>query len=163
MLELGDFHLQLALAALGPLREYFEDKQLAVEHRHVQCPLEIALLRRAERHVDDGQRRAGFPEAGRQLLDLAAAQVEGRVRPLASRAQFAGDLEAGGDGQLPRLVERIGCLVPGRSTRTDQDADEERARQPRRAGGFDLEGGQEADSVARLTGRAGTTVEMACL
>jgi hypothetical protein len=144
------------------LREDLQDQQLAVEHRHVQGTLEIALLCRAERHVDDRDGRAARLQQGRQLLDLAAAEIKGGIRALAPRAQLAGDLEACGDGKLPRLVERIGRLVPG-GARTDADADEEGARRARRARGFDPVGGQASDSVARLTGRAGTTVEMACL
>jgi len=138
-------------------------QQFTVEHRHLQRPLQVALLRRAERDVEDRDAGRVFLQQRRKLLDLAAAEIEGRVRALAPRAQFAGDLVPRGDGQLPCLLQRIGRLVPDRAARTDDDADEKGARRALGARGFDLEGSQASDSVARLTGRAGTTVEMACL
>ena len=45
----------------------------------------------------------------------------------------------------------------------DGNADKQRARRNLRALGVNLEDAQASGSAARLTGRAGTTVEMACL
>jgi hypothetical protein len=53
--------------------------------------------------------------------------------------------------------------MPEAAARADDDADDDRAGQPARAGGVDLERAQLPGSAAMLTGRAGTTVEMACL
>jgi hypothetical protein len=64
---------------------------------------------------------------------------------------------------LTHLLESVGRFVPAISARADNDTDQEGARHPPRVGRFDLERGQASDSVARLTARAGTTVEIACL
>jgi hypothetical protein len=48
-------------------------------------------------------------------------------------------------------------------TAADDDADEKGARRSLSAPAFDLEPGQASDSAVRVTGRAGTTVEIACL
>jgi hypothetical protein len=162
VLELRHLDLQLALAALRPLGEDLEDQQFAVEHRHLQRPLQVALLRRAERYVEDGDRRPALLQDGGQFLDLAAAEVERGVGSIAPRARLAGNREAGRRRELADLVERVGSLVTQRAA-GDDDADQKRARLPVRPRRLDLERGQASDSVARLTGRAGTTVEMACL
>jgi hypothetical protein len=113
MLELRDLDLQLALAALGALGKDLQDEQFAVEDRHVQRPFEVALLRRAQRHVEDGDARTAVGDARSQFLDLAAAQIEGSVGTVAPRTEFADDGEARRCDQLPRLVQRICRLVPG--------------------------------------------------
>ena len=46
MLQLGQLDLQLALVALGALREDVEDQAGTVEHPHVQALFQIALLSR---------------------------------------------------------------------------------------------------------------------
>jgi hypothetical protein len=163
MLELRDLDLQLALAALGALGEDLQNEKFAVEHGNVQRPLQVALLRGAQRHVEDRGAGAAAGDERRQFLDLAAAQKEGSIGTVAPRAEFADDGEAGRCDQLARLVQGIGGLMPERAARADDDTDDESARSALRARRFDLEGGQASDSVARLTGRAGTTVEIACL
>jgi hypothetical protein len=65
VLQLGQFHLQLALVALGALGENVEDQAGAVEHPHIQALFQVALLGRRQRVVEDddfdlvGQARPG--------------------------------------------------------------------------------------------------------
>lgn len=71
MLQLGQLDLQLAFVALGAQREDIQDQCHAIDHAQVEFALEVALLRRRQRLVeqdDVGQQRAGHRHA---LLDLA--------------------------------------------------------------------------------------------
>jgi hypothetical protein len=113
VLELGDFDLQLAFAALGALREDLQDQQFAVEHCDLERPLQVALLRRAERDVEDGDAGAAAPDQRGQFVDLATAQIKRSIGPLAPGAEFADDGVARRGGQLARFFERVGRLVAG--------------------------------------------------
>jgi hypothetical protein len=76
VLELSQLHLELALVGLRALREDFQDHLGAVEHARLQFFLQVALLRRRKRMVD--QHEAGVEALHRaaDLLDLATAAVE---------------------------------------------------------------------------------------
>ena len=52
VLQPCQLNLQLALVALGACREDLEDQHGAVGHRHAEMALEVALLRRRERLVE---------------------------------------------------------------------------------------------------------------
>ena len=52
VLELGQLDLELALGRVGVVGEDVEDDRGAVDHRHVERLLEVALLARAELVVD---------------------------------------------------------------------------------------------------------------
>jgi hypothetical protein len=82
----------------------------------------------------------------------------GRIRPVAAHAGEAHGLDVGGDHQLLQFLDGIGIVAS-----SQRDADKKRARRMLGALGLDLKDAQVSDSVLRLTGRAGTTVEIACL
>jgi hypothetical protein len=82
----------------------------------------------------------------------------GRIGPVAAHAGKANGLDAGGYHQLLQLLDGIRIVASSK-----RDADKKRASRTLVAVGVDLKDAQVSDSVARLTGRAGTTVEIACL
>jgi hypothetical protein len=59
---------------------------------------------------------------------------------------------------LRQFLDRIRVVTPSLG-----NADQQRTLRPSGALAFNLEDGQDSDSAARLTGRAGTTVDIACL
>jgi hypothetical protein len=72
---------------------------------------------------------------------------------------MADRLDRRGLDQLLQFVRGVGIAAPP----PDDDTDQKGARRLLGAPGLDLEDGQLSLSVLRLTGRAGTTVEIACL
>ena len=95
------------------------------------------------------------------LLSFPGTDEQRRIGPLTTRRYGTDRLVTRRGGQLPQLVESVLCGCG--STAPDSDADKQGAVGPLCAPGFNLEDGQLAGSVLMLTGRAGTTVEMACL
>ncbi|MPN46031.1 hypothetical protein SDC9_193610 [bioreactor metagenome] len=57
MFELRQFDLQLALGARRAQREDVEDQAVAIDHPAVQVALEITLLHRRQRVIEDHQLR----------------------------------------------------------------------------------------------------------
>nr|ABF18943.1 GTPase [uncultured bacterium pFosLip] len=80
VLELRQFHLQLALEAARPLRKYVENEPGPVQHTALQLPLEIALLARSQLGRGDHKFRAVLSDALRQLVQLALANEVTRIR-----------------------------------------------------------------------------------
>ncbi len=143
---------------LRALREDVEDQRGAIEHPQIQRALEIALLRRRQRDVEDHHVRVIRGGERADLLDLAAADVVRRIGPVAPDGDLRHRLEPGGGGELGQLFDRVGVVAPAAGNR-----DEQRALGARVARLFNLEDGQASLSTVMLTGRAGTTVEIACL
>src|SRR5262249_16349810 len=79
VVQLRQLDLQLALASSGSLREDIQNKLVAVQQRHVQRALQVALLRRRELAVEDHQ--VGFVKVNQvlELGDLARTNQRGGV------------------------------------------------------------------------------------
>jgi len=75
-LELRELHLQLAFGGLRALREDVQDEIGAVHHDAPELLLQVALLRRRERVVEDDGGGIQLGGEARDLLDLAGAGVE---------------------------------------------------------------------------------------
>jgi hypothetical protein len=162
MLETREFDLDLAFAAAGTLRENVEDQRRPVEDHFFEPRLEVALLDRREAGIDKHDPGAALFGCDRKLFDLAAAEKERRIGTDDRRRRGGDDLESG----AAREFAPLGCpvlAVAGRGLAAVDDADQQRARGALCARPIELENGQASASTARLTGRAGTTVEIACL
>src|ERR1700745_3962885 len=73
VLQLRELDFELALEASGALREDVEDQAIAIEHTALDELLEIALLARGERVVDEDDVRVAVARDDTQLLGLTAA------------------------------------------------------------------------------------------
>ena len=180
VLQPGEFHLQLAFVALRPLGEDLEDQRRAVGNRHAQRALQIALLGRRQRLVEDDAFGAVHLHQQLDLVGLAAADEQRRVGRLAAGDDTLDRHVAGAFGQQRQFIQR-GVEVLAIA---EIDAHQHHTGSAPRAGGRrrcvprrGVQGGgregcgawvaAQAGSVGSLawkfTGRPGTTVEMACL
>ena len=116
VLVLRELDLKLALERRGALREDVEDEAVSIEHARLERGLEIALLSRAKRLVDEDQLRARFLRARRNFLDLTAADEEARVRALAPRLDLCNDVRSGRLGERAKL---LGLVVVTGSVQPD--------------------------------------------
>ncbi len=120
VLELRELDLQLALGRVGMVGEDVEDDRGAVDHRHVQFRLEVALLPRRELVVAGDQVRPATLDLALQLGELAAAEVAVGVGLRPHLHELAGDRHAGGPQQFLELDERV-ALGDGLGGRRDPD------------------------------------------
>jgi len=81
-----------------------------------------------------------------------------RIGPVAPDMQMADGLDACRNRELGDLFGGIWIVAT-----SPRNADQQRALGAIDAPSFDLEDCQDSVSAARFTGRAGTTVEIACL
>ena len=163
MLQPCQFNLQLALPALGALCKDVQNQRGAVQHRNTELALQVALLYWRQRGGQDNDAGARLEQLLSDLLDLAAPEVQRRVRPLASRNDPTCGQEAGALRQLAKLLDVIRSLERASAFATQRNLDQQGLRWRLGSGPLDLESAQDSDSVLRLTGRAGTTVDIACL
>ena len=105
VLELGELDLQLAVGRARVDGEDVEDHGGAVDHRHPELLLEVALLARGELVVAGDEVRVRLLDQQLELLDLARPEVEVRVRLVALLDQLADDGDAGRAQQLLELRE----------------------------------------------------------
>ena len=103
--ELGELDLHLALGRVRVAGEDVEDHRGAVEHRDVERGLEVALLARRQLVVGDDDVGVGRLEQRLELLDLARAEVEVRVRVVALLGELADRRDTGGPEELLELLE----------------------------------------------------------
>ncbi len=104
IVEMGKFDLQRAFLGPRALAENFEDQPGAIEHLGVQFLLEIALLHRRQRMIDDDQFRMAFLDDLGELLDLAAAEQGRRARVVDGNDRRMDRIEADGAGKANGLV-----------------------------------------------------------
>ena len=105
--ELGELDLQLALGRVGVVGEDVEDHRGAVDHRHPQRRLEVALLARRQLVVAGDQVGVAGGDLLLQLLQPAAAEVAVGVGLGALLGGLAGGGDAGRAQQLLELGERL--------------------------------------------------------
>ena len=163
MLQSGQFNLKLALPALGPLREDVQNQRGAVEHCDAELTLQIALLHRRQRRVQDDNAGTRPKQLTADFLDLAAPQIQRRIGAVASHHELPGGQEASAFGQLPKLLDVVRSLERASALAAQRNFDQQRRRRRFGSRPLDLESAQDSGSVVRLTGRAGTTVDIACL
>jgi hypothetical protein len=101
--------LQATLMGMGACPKYFEDEAGAVDHLGLPAPLEVALLHRAYRRVDDDEPHFVVGDESAQGLDIAAAEQRRRHRPGDPHDLGANHLELDRPREPDRLVEaRLG-------------------------------------------------------
>lgn len=164
VLQLRQFHLQLAFVGTCALGEDVEDQPGPVEYAALERTLEVALLAGRQGVVENHQLDVFGLDQVVQLLDLATADKIFGARLVAGDADECHRFRAGRTHQLLELLRvftRLGVLPfqmhqnslfppPGRSK---NKADSRQA----------LPGSAGWSPLGRRTGRLGTTVEIACL
>lgn len=165
--QLRELDLELALVAAGALGEDVEDQGAAVEHPHPDELLEVALLARRERVVDEHHLGAGVRDDDADLFGLAAADEEPRIGTVAPTGDGGRHHDAGGLGQLLEFVE-VFLLDRHAEPEPHQHGSPASARSIKHGGGHQSgmagstpPSGSSGDGSRTL--RAGTMVEMACL
>ena len=176
--------------ALGPLREDVEDERRTVQHAAPERLLEVALLTRREFVIEDHQTSASRLDGVGNLGDFAAASERRGIRLGGSAGDLRDGLDAGTPRELTQLGDgslRLGLPVhqaDDHGVVTTTGALEHRllghrddrwavgqgwrpnaGRPPASCGTSSGRGSQlsAGGSLEKFTGRAGTTVEIACL
>ena len=116
VLELGQLHLELALGRPGVLGEDVEDDGGAVDHPGLEPVLQRALLAGGERPLGGDRGRASAAPRGREVVELAAAQVGARLRALAVLDERVDHPRAGRAQQLASSASRSSASSPSRSS-----------------------------------------------
>src|SRR5690606_17627280 len=111
MLQLREFDLQLALEGSRSLGEDVEDQTGAIEHATAQMTLEIALLHRAQRMVEQHEFGAGRPDRIEDLVGLAGTDEQPRIGAPARTADRGDRLNAGGDRELGEFLPAVLSVV----------------------------------------------------
>ena len=80
VLVLREFHLQRRLPGARAAGKDVEDQRTAVDHLHLQRGFKVQLLRRRQLLVEDDEGVIQIGASGADFLELAGADVGGRVR-----------------------------------------------------------------------------------
>ena len=166
IVEMGELDLKPALGGRGALAEDLEDQPGAVDHLGLGAVLEILLLDRRDRAVDDQQLGVALAKRVADPLDLPRPEQGRRLGLADAEMQLVLDRDADRLGEPGRLVEpRVGAAQ--RLLAEVGKGDDGSGAAGELGGGFALRKIQLAGSSpcasTRLTGRSGCTVEMACL
>jgi hypothetical protein len=113
VIQLRQFHLQLALAAARMARKNVQDELGAIDHPPVHTALQIALLHGSELTVENNQRRLTRFGLGSNLVQFAVAHDARRIDGLAHLQYAAGHNCAGAARQFPEFLERFARGLAG--------------------------------------------------
>jgi hypothetical protein len=97
--------LKAALCSGGTLSEYFEDESGPVDHLPLRRGLQVALLDRRDRRIDDDELSLGLPGRGCDHLDLARSEKRRRLGCPNLERQPLGDIQPDRFGKPCSLVE----------------------------------------------------------
>ncbi len=134
VLDLGQFHLQTALARAGTLAEDDEDERGAVKHLRLQLAFQRAVLPRRQFQIEDDGLAAVIGDEVGNLLHLAGAEQRAGIDLRQPRQHAPDAAHTGSSRQLFQFFQRffrrpIGVLpVLPRHINADEDG---RLRRPR--------------------------------
>ena len=94
VIQLRQFHLQLAFAAPRMTGENIQNQLRAVDHPAFRGFLDVSLLHGREVAVEDDERRFVRRGFGANFIQLAAADERGGIRGIAHLKDGSGDLRA---------------------------------------------------------------------
>ena len=126
IIQLREFHLQLAFARAGMRGKNVEDELSAINDAAANSLLHVAKLNGREVVVHDDERDTMKFRFHADLVNLAAANECGWIERFANLQQGACDVCAGADGQFLKLLERVtarGRRIAGAAARRFFQAD----------------------------------------
>ena len=134
--ELRQLDLQLAVAALGPLREDVEDQHRPVDHLQIGEVGDGVRLHRRQIGIEDQRVGVDLHGADQDLLQLAATDQVLRIGLVAALLHHAADADVGRATELAQLGDPsagIGAAGPrgrgsARALAAQIDDDQQRAR-----------------------------------
>ena len=175
MIQLGQFHLQLALVGACALGEDIQDQAGAIQHPAFQPLFQIAFLTGRQAVIEDHQFGAFGGHQRSHFVGLAAAGKQTGVGPLALAAYEVNDFGAGGYRQLPEFLT-VSFVIAAREFKIHQYRTLagwwplkhwHSTRQIFYRASTNDQASPSAPlssiSVSRRMAREGTTVEIACL
>jgi hypothetical protein len=169
VLQLGQFDLEFSFMALGTQCEDVQNQAAAIDHPAFEGALQVALLTGRQVMIEHHDVSFVKPQRITDLGHLALAGKHGRVGACPLAGYDGQRLRAGAADQQSELGKALGVVAlaeielnqyrPFAAGRTLEHQDDGLNGIRRTA-----RSNQSASaSWAKLTGRAGTTVEMACL
>lgn len=127
-----EFDLQRAFLGLGAASEDFEDETGAIQHFRGPCLLQIALLDRRQRAIDDDEPRVVRLHQRSDFLDLALTEISRGAQLIQRGDDGVGDVEINGARETRRLFEtgsgiadRAGSIVTRTGARAAIGTDHE--------------------------------------
>ena len=108
MLELREFHFQLAFMAARALRKDVEDQARAIQHPPLDEFFEIAFLRWRQRMIEQHQLGAVLMRDRADLVGLAAAHEVARIGTIAASTDTCNRNRARGACQLLEFLDVFG-------------------------------------------------------
>src|SRR6185437_12418401 len=111
MFQLRELDFELAFEASRALREDVENQLITIEHAPPGVLLEVALLARRERMIDEDHVRLARLRNAAHFLRLATAEKESRVGTLAPARHGRNRPRTGGQRELCELLEILGIDV----------------------------------------------------
>ncbi|HMJ93315.1 MAG TPA: hypothetical protein VK472_04370 [Allosphingosinicella sp.] len=105
IVEMGELDLEPPFRGSGALSEYLEDQAGSVDHLGLRLLLEILLLDRSDRGVDDDQLGLGLDGGHGDRLDLARSEQGGRLRGADSKMKPVGHVDSDRLGEARGLVQ----------------------------------------------------------
>jgi hypothetical protein len=159
---MGELDLEAALRGRGALAEDLEDEPGPIDHFRLGPGLEIFLLDRCDRRVDDQQLGFAAGDLVRQLLDLAGSEQGRRPRLADAEMELLGDLDADRLGEAGGFVEpclRVAAGLPAPPLAKIRESDDGAGAAAEILVRIAVEDAQAADSSSsastRLTGCSG--------
>jgi hypothetical protein len=107
VLQLSQFHLQLALARPGPFGEDIENQLRPVHHARIQPLFDVPQLGGGQFIVENDQIGPSGRHRGRQFVELALADHVRRIGHIPNLGVDIDDLSPGAGRQRSQLVERL--------------------------------------------------------
>ncbi len=112
IIQLRQFHLQLAFTAARVTRENIENELRAIDHAALGDFFDVALLHRGKIAVENDQRRVVGVRRRAHLFEFASANQRGGIRGVAHLKNRAGHFAAGAFRQFHEFGQRFPALLP---------------------------------------------------
>ena len=122
VLEPSQLHLQTSFTALRASAKDFENELGSIKNRHLDAPLDVALLSGGKRDVEDNAVCTRLARKLAQLLNFSRAEKSCGIGPFAPGLHEAAGLEPVRSDEQAQLFGRIGIKHPPYRDRYEKGA-----------------------------------------